>query len=167
MYDDNLGDLSMIHHISIAAHKPLRVAQVLAELFQGELVPFPSHPGSYVAVAFDPHGTIVEVHPYGTELVPGVDDNAVQHVETHKSSGYTATHAAISVPVSEEQIQAIGAREGWRVGRFKRGDFFDVIEFWLENQLLIELLPPVLAANYLDFMQPQAMRQFLAAAASN
>ncbi|NJN88276.1 MAG: hypothetical protein HC881_20765 [Leptolyngbyaceae cyanobacterium SL_7_1] len=157
----------MIHHISISANDPLRVAQVLAELFQGELVPFPNHPGSYVAVAFDPHGTIVEVHPHGTELVPGTEDNGVQHVHNLDYSPYTATHAAISVPVSEAQIREIAAREGWRMGVFRRSDFFNVIEFWLEDQLLIELLPPVLAAEYLDFTRPDALKQYLAAAASS
>ncbi|NJN88839.1 MAG: hypothetical protein HC881_24350 [Leptolyngbyaceae cyanobacterium SL_7_1] len=157
----------MIHHISLAAHDPLRVARVLAELFQGQVVPFPNHPGSYVAVAFDPHGTIVEVHPHGTGLVPGVEDEGVQHVHNLEYLPYTATHVAISVPVSEAQIREIAAWEGWRVGRFRRSDFFEVIELWLENQVLIELLPPMLAAQYFDFTQPQELEQYLAAAASS
>ena len=32
-----------------------------------------------------------------------------------------------------------------------RGDYFDVIEFWVENQLLIELLPPEIVGQYLAF----------------
>jgi hypothetical protein len=167
VYDDDLGDLTMIHHISISANDPLRVARVLAELFQGELVPFPSHADSYVAVAFDPHGTIVEVHPHGTELVPGTENKGVQHVHNLNYSSHTATHAAISVPVSEAQIREIAAREGWRMGVFRRSDFFNVIEFWLENQLLLELLPPELAAQYLDFTRPDVLKQYLTAAATS
>jgi hypothetical protein len=60
----------MIHHISIAAHRPQQVSQVLAEILQGESIPFPGYPGSYVALALDSQGTMVEVHPFGTSLYP-------------------------------------------------------------------------------------------------
>jgi FMN phosphatase YigB (HAD superfamily) len=155
----------MIHHISIAAHDPQHVAEVLAELFQGTTAPWASHPGSYVAVAFDFHGTLVEVHPLTIKLIPGVGEDAAQHLHDAGSLVYTATHAAISVPISEEQIQAIATREGWRMKRFNRGGFFDVIELWLENHMLIELLPPELVTDYLAFMEPQALKQFLTTAA--
>jgi hypothetical protein len=104
------------------------------------------------------------VHPFNTQLIPGSENNGFQPRQNPDSSTYTATHAAISVPVSEKQIGAIAAREGWRMKR--RGVFFDVIEFWLENRVLIELLPPALAPNYLAFMEPQTLKQFLTAAAS-
>jgi hypothetical protein len=155
----------MIHHISIAAHDPQRVAEVLAELLQGTTIPFPNHPGSYVAVALDSHGTMVEVHPLTIKLIPGVGEDAAQHLHDDDSLVYTATHAAISVSMSEEQIQAIATREGWRMKRFNRSGFFDVIEFWIENHMLIELLPPELVADYLAFMEPQALKQFLTTAA--
>ena len=157
----------MIHHISISANDPLRVARVIAELFQGELFPFPNNPDSYIAVAFDPYGTLVEVHPRGIELVPGTEDERVQHVHNLDYSPYTPTHVAISVPISEAQIQEIAAREGWRMGVFRRSDFFNVIEFWLENQMMLELLPPALAAQYLDFTRPDVLKQYLAAAATS
>lgn len=61
----------MIHHISIAANLPQHVAEVLAELCQGQAIGFPYHEGSYMALTFDPHGTTIEVHPRGTELTTG------------------------------------------------------------------------------------------------
>jgi hypothetical protein len=49
-----------------------------------------------------------------------------------------------------------------------RGDYFDIIEFWVENQLLIELLPPEMVTQYLTFMKPQSLQEAVqAAAASN
>ncbi|WP_208734697.1 hypothetical protein, partial [Corallococcus praedator] len=69
----------MIHHISIAADNPLRVAQVLAEFLNGKVVPFASNPDSYVALALDTYGTMIEVHPRGIELRPGIGKDAVQH----------------------------------------------------------------------------------------
>ncbi|MBD2037017.1 hypothetical protein H6F76_18745 [Leptolyngbya sp. FACHB-321] len=153
----------MIHHLSITAHNPQHVAQILAELLQGEAFPFPAAnvPNSYVAVPLDSYGTTVDVHPFNTELLPGSGENGFQLKPNPDASIYTATHAAISVPTSEEQICEIAAREGWR--SVKRSGFFDVIEVWLENRVLIELLPPTFADQYLAFMEPQALKRFLAA----
>ncbi len=154
----------MIHHISIAADNPLHVAQVLAELFNGKAIPFPSHLGSYVALALDTYDTMIEVHPHGTELRPGIDIDEVQHQKNPHPSAYTATHAAISTSASEAEIRLIAARKGWRVGRHNRAGFFDVIELWVENHLLIELLPPELATNYLAALEPQSLEKLLAEA---
>jgi hypothetical protein len=158
----------MIHHISVAAHNPLHVSQVLEELFQGQSIPFPGHPGSYVALAFDPQGTMVEVHPFGTALVPGnVADEAGQLLPDSAASMYSANHTAISVPVSIDRIQAIAEREGWRTAYCRRGDnYFDIIEFWVENQLLIELLPPEIVDGYLAFMSPESLVAAAQAAAA-
>jgi hypothetical protein len=158
----------MIHHISIAAQNPLHVSQVLAELLQGQSVPFPGYPGSYVALAFDLQGTMVEVHPFGTALFPGDTANEASHLLPNPAASmYTANHTAISVPVGTDQIQAIAEREGWRMIHCRRGDnYFDVIEFWIENQLLIELLPPEIVDRYLAFMSPESLVAAAQAAAA-
>ncbi|MBW4542780.1 MAG: hypothetical protein KME43_27185 [Myxacorys chilensis ATA2-1-KO14] len=149
----------MIHHISIAVHNPLHVSQVLAEILQGQSIPFPYHPGSYVALALDTHGTMVELHPYGTALFPGEATNEPGHLQQYsEATSYSANHTAISVPISIDQIRAIADREQWRMALCRRGDsYFDIIELWLENQLLIELLPPELIDRYLTFMEPQSL----------
>jgi hypothetical protein len=152
----------MIHHISIAAHHPLRVSQVLAEILQGQSVPFPGYPGSYVALAFDPQGTMIEVHPFGTALFPGREANEPSQLRANSvESNHTAIHAAISVPVSQSKIQAIAEREGWRMAHCQRADYFEVIEFWVENQLLLEFLPPELVTQYLTFMEPRSLQQLV------
>ncbi|AFZ02795.1 hypothetical protein [Calothrix sp. PCC 6303] len=157
----------MIHHISVAAHNPQHVSQVLAEILQGQSVPFPSHSGSYVALAFDSQGTMIEVHPLGTTLFPSNEVNeAVELRHNSASSNHTAIHAAISVPVSQDQIQAIADREDWRMVRCHRGDYFDVIEFWVENELLLEFLPPEIIQQYLSFMEPRSLQQQVAQSAA-
>ena len=56
---------------------------------------------------------------------------------------------------------AIGAREGWRARTFGRGmkghkPFFHVIEFWLENRLMIEVASPDMAEVYETFLMTAA-----------
>lgn len=151
----------MIHHISIPAQNPLRVAKVIAELFdRGYCAPFPSHPGSYVAFAGDEYGTLVEVYPLGTEMIPGKDSEAIQYRE-NPSSQYIATHVAISIPLEQSQIESIAEREQWRCVRCSRG-YFEVIEFWLENTVLLELATPELAQQYTAVLTPENLAQHFA-----
>ncbi|MEI2579540.1 hypothetical protein [Scytonema sp. PRP1] len=154
----------MIHHISISASNPLHVAEVLAELLDGCAAPFPPHPGSYMALALDEHGTLIEVYPAGTELLPGVDREQATFSTNAFAYSFGAVHAAISVPVSEEKIQEVAQREGWRSLHCCRDGFFEVIELWIENTLMIELLPPAIAHQYLEFVQPENLKQMLSAA---
>ncbi|HWS53342.1 MAG TPA: hypothetical protein VN228_04425 [Pyrinomonadaceae bacterium] len=145
----------MIHHISIAAKEPSRVAEVLAELWGGYSFPFPPVPGSYIAMPGDTLGTAIEVTPLGGELVPGADGEEVQSRRNETPSPYTATHAAVSVPTSEARIKEVAAREGWRAETFERGGVFRLVELWVENRLLLELLTPAMQRDYLDFMTPE------------
>jgi hypothetical protein len=157
----------MIHHISITAHRPQYVSQVLAEILQGQSIPFPGHPGSFVALAFDPQGTMIEVHPFGNAFFPGSEMEEAVQLQPHQvSSNHTAIHAAISVPVSQVQLRSIADREGWRMVYCNRQDYFDVIEFWVENQLLLEFLPPEIVSQYLTFMEPKSLQQAVEALAA-
>lgn len=151
----------MIHHISLAANNPLHVAQVLAELWQADAMPFPEHEGGYVVLTYDAHGTLIVILPKGTEMIPGLGDAESTINYNPYASAYTATHAAISVPVSEAQIWEIAARENWRVMHCNRAGIFEIIELWVENQFLIELLPPTLVNQYTNAMQPEVFKQFL------
>ena len=150
----------MIHHISLPAKNPLQVAEVLAELFKGYCAPFPSCPGSYVAFAGDDYGTLVEVYPLGTEMIPGEDEKPIQYQQKN-SSQFIATHAAISIPLEQSEIESIAKREQWRCVRCSRG-YFDVIEFWLENTVLLELATPELARQYTGVLSPKNLEQHFA-----
>jgi hypothetical protein len=153
----------MIHHISITAQNPQRVAMVLAELWQGRAYPFPMYPDSYIAFAGDAHGTAIEVYPLGTELVPGCID--LPALKTSQiSTQFTGTHAAVSVPLNQQQIEQIAVREGWQTLLGNRGPFFQVVEFWLENRVLLELLTPEMAEQYKNFSTPQNWEQLVLSA---
>jgi hypothetical protein len=151
----------MIHHISMAAKDPQHVAEVIAELWQTRALPFPPVPGSYIVIADDEHGTAIEVSPLGTELMPGSGDAEGQSRVNTTASPYTATHAALSVPLSREHVREIAAREGWRTGTFERGGVFEVIEFWVEDRMLLELLAPDMTRRYLDFMSTRNFAELL------
>jgi hypothetical protein len=153
----------MLHHFSMAAENPSHVAQVLAEVWQGTCAPFPPHAGSFMALAMDAYGTMIEVYPAETELMPGFGTEAVTFAGNTFASPFSATHVAISVPSSQEKIERIAAREGWRAVRCNRDGYFDVIEFWVENKLMLEFLTPSMTARYCEFMQPENLAKLLAA----
>jgi len=140
----------MIHHLSIAAREPQRVAEVFAELLGGACVPFPPNPGAFMAIAGDRHGTAVEVHPADTELKPNGPVGA-EFLRSGRDPALSAVHFAMSVDRSRAEIEAIAGREGWPCFVCDRGGDFGVIELWVESRFLVEVLPPDFAAQYLNF----------------
>jgi hypothetical protein len=163
IFDDFLwGIFHMIHHISLAVNDPRRVAEVVAKLLQGQAIPFPHHPGSYVVLALEPNGTAIELFPKSTVLKPGLDDGSVRLSDSNCAAEvYTATHANMAVPISEPEIYAIANQESWRAVRCKRRGFFELIELWIENEVLLELLPPNLMEQYLMTMNIENLKAVL------
>jgi hypothetical protein len=149
----------MIHHLSIAARDPKYAAGVLAELMGGTAVPFPPNPGSFFALQLDEHGSGVEVYPAGTELEPGgtVGGSFVKK----EARGFGSTHFALSVATDATTVKRIAENAGWQCYDCNRGPFH-VIEVWVENQTMVEVLPPEYAREYLDFTRPE---KFVAALA--
>src|ERR1700751_4549176 len=154
----------MIHHLSIAARDPKQVAGVLAELMGGKAVPFPPNPGSFFALQLDEHGSGVEGYPAGTELQPGGSDGG-GFVNKPEGGGYGPTPLALSVATDDDKVEAVAAREGWKCFRCNRGPFH-VIEVWLENESMVEILPPEFAREYLAFTRPDKGAAAMAAAAA-
>lgn len=144
----------MIHHLSISAHDPKHVAGVLAELMNGRCYPFPGGVAdSFMAVSGDEHGSMIEVYPEGVTLVPGTRDDAQVRANYDATPGYVPFHLLLSVPVDRATVERIGEREGWRTRYFGRGapgkpPFFHVIEFWLENRVMVEVATPDMLAEY-------------------
>jgi len=139
----------MIHHLSLPARNPLHVAEVLVELFGGTLTRFGPHEDSYMAWAGDEYGTAIEIYPAGTEMVPDAGQGQSNFRFNPSASPFIATHAAVSVARSREEIEAIAQREGWRALELSRGSF-RVIEFWIENQVMLEILTEEMTKEYLD-----------------
>jgi hypothetical protein len=144
----------MIHHVSISAKDPKHVAGVLAELMNGGCYPFPGGVAdSFMAVSGDEHGSMIEVYPEGVTLLPGSEDDAQARAKYDATPGYVPFHLLLSVPVDRATVERIGEREGWRTRYFGRGapgqkPFFHVIEFWLENRVMVEVATPDMVAEY-------------------
>ena len=156
----------MIHHVSIPAREPRHVAEVLAEVMGGHCLPFGPLEGGYMATSGDEHGTMIEVYPDRATLDIPANDDQVVFGDNAAPPQTWPFHVLLSVSKEREEIEAIGAREGWRAKTFGRGmkghrPFFHVIEFWLENRLMIEVASPEMAREYEDFLKtarPEVMR---------
>lgn len=149
----------MLHHMSISVKNPQHVANVMAEIMHGQVVPFSPNPGAYMMLVGDEFGTGIEFYPLGSELIPDAWQGQVGFQVNEHPANYTSVHAAISVPLNIEEIERIGTREGWRVHLCSRNDIFDVVEFWIENRLMLELLTPEMVTKYLDATSPQKLAQ--------
>ncbi len=152
----------MIHHVSIPADDPRRVATVLAEVMGGKCYPFPGgFRNSFMAVSGDARGTAIEVYPAGLHLVPDGDDQ-VGIADTGQATGYSSFHLLLSVDMELADIERIGQREGWLTRLCGRRPpngpvLFEVIEFWLENKLMVELAPKSMIGAYEKLIQFEVM----------
>ena len=140
----------MIFHASIPADDPERVARVLGEVLGGGYSPF--HVGRHSLMARggadDELRTGIEVYPRDEVMIPGTGDHdMVQQGHLDNPPRYGCFHLAVGTRLSKDEIIAIGRREGWRALYCSRGRF-DVVEFWLENSLMIEFLSPEMQAQY-------------------
>ena len=150
----------MIFHSSITASDPERVARVIAELWRGTARKAP--PGMfddkcYVAFALDDRGTQMEVFPHDFAFVLRSKVNEVKEFDPRRgaAAGLTATHYAIATPLSEKEVHAIAEREGWEHGTHHRdvpGGGYGVIEVWLENRQMLEVLTADMQHQYAQTM---------------
>jgi hypothetical protein len=85
----------VLHHLSIPARDPQRVATALAELLGGDVTSFGPLPGAFIAWARDENGTAIDCLPLGTELRPGANDEEGQFAAVEQASPFGATHAGV------------------------------------------------------------------------
>lgn len=150
----------MLFHASIPARDPATVAAVLADIWQGEAMPFPPVPGAHVVFAGDERATTLEIYPADRTLIPS--DAGVAIGIRPPVAGAVGDHVAIASPRSVAEIEAIAGKAGWRVQVASRGGIFDVVEVWLEDRYLVEVLTPDMQAAYRDRVTPRNWRAMLA-----
>jgi hypothetical protein len=149
----------MLYHVSIEADDPRHVADVIAEIWGGVSAPFPAvTAGSWVAMAGDDRGTIIEVYPRGTQLVPGPEGAFGEAGAPRRNN---PTHFAIASALDQDAVLAIARREGWQADHFLRGAAFGVIEIWIEGCQMIEVLTPEMQRQYLNAITIENWRRIV------
>jgi hypothetical protein len=147
----------MLFHASIPADNPEHVARVIAELWRGEAMPFPPHPGAWMAWSGDDRGTELEIFPRGQEEFPSQGEVSIR---TNPSpSPYSEVHFAMGTRLEFEEVLVIAGREGWMAQRCDRGGLFNIVEFWVENKFLLELMPDAEQKRYVENMKPDKFRE--------
>jgi hypothetical protein len=164
----------MINHISIGVHNPKKVAEVLAELWNGMVLPFPPCPNSFIVLANDGRGSGVELIPIDSVIIPGTglppeegfdesvrtEEYEAKFVQTDVIPQYVPTHLNINTHLSEAEIKAIGAREGWRTLTCNRGEgLFQLVEMWIEDRFMLEVMTPEQTARYVEITSPEFLAQ--------
>jgi hypothetical protein len=124
----------MLLHAPIGADDPLRVAAFLAETWKGPAYPFPAFPGSFVALAGDRPGTVLEIYPL--DHLNGSLAAAMPAADA--AGGSSEPDLAIGVLCRETELHRCAARQGWTSSAALGIERFRVVELWVENKLLVE-----------------------------
>ena len=74
-----------------------------------------------------------------------------QYYDRIQGVGTQAFHTALSVKLEDDEVMAIAKEAGWKTAVRPNGPF-SVVEVWIENRLLLEVLSPTQAKNYLRAM---------------
>ncbi|HRD45940.1 MAG TPA: hypothetical protein PLF78_05605 [Caulobacter sp.] len=152
----------MIAHFSMPAARPRETAEFFARIIDGVAMPFPVVEGAWIAIARDGSGTAVEVVPETTAIErdgryqPGLRDAPAET---------SAIHFALTTALSMAEVIEMGVTRGWQTEHCNRGPF-DLVEIWVDNRQMIEVLPPESAARYLAFARPEAALEAFAAMAA-
>lgn len=156
----------MIAHLSIPAENPKETALFFAAIIDGLVFNFPVVPGASVAVARDGSGTAVEVYPSSMAHHPGTgqpdptlqpegpmampwEDQIYAAPTENRPSSF---HLAIETKLSAAEVISRSQSLGWRSLACNRGGVFGVVEVWVDNIYLVEVLVPEEVARYRNFM---------------
>jgi len=148
-----------IHHFTIPAREPERVARVLAELLGARVIPLPHPEGNLLLYGGDPDGTAIEVWPAHTRA--GVGDHETTARDLPLPEAWPHHAYVTSEACDAERILAVFAREGWKANRAQNGPphaGFSLVRGWIENQTMIEIGGVEMRGEYERFFREAAPR---------
>lgn len=146
-----------IHHFSIPARDPERVARVLAELLGARVVPLPHPHGCLLVYAGDADGSGIEVWPAATRGAAGehtLEARSLPLPEAWPHHSYVTSDAS-----DPQQVLAAFTREGWQAQLVQNGPpgaGFSLVRGWIENQTCIEIGGREMREQYEGFFRAQA-----------
>lgn len=138
-----------IHHFTVPALDPLRVASVLAELFGAQIISLPHLQGTLLVYAGDPDGSAIEIWP--AALRAGVGDHELTASGLPLPEAWPHHAYLTSDACDPDDVLAIFAREGWHAERVHNGPAlagFSLVRGWIENHTAIELGGAAMRAQY-------------------
>jgi len=131
-----------ISHVSVAVREPEHAARALAEIWGGKAHPFFPLPAAWIAFSSGEPSSQIEFYPDKAELEP-IDTREDYTFRTNpQASRLTSTHIALKAPCDQATVERIAAREAWRCRLGNRGGAFDVMDIWIEDRLMIEVVTP-------------------------
>ena len=158
----------MIAHVSVPSRNPQQTALFFAAVIDGLAYNFPVVPGAWIAVAKDRSGLAVEVYPDAMAHHPGVGDaDPTVRPGTPRPMPWedriypdgshvrpTAFHVALSTRLREEDVLRLARQAGWRAVICDRDGVFGLVEVWVDDAILVEVLTQAEVERYKQFMQP-------------
>jgi hypothetical protein len=143
-----------IHHFTVPAHDPARVAGALAEILGARVVPLPHPTGTLLVYAGDGDGSAIEVWPANLRGEPAAHELRPRELPLPEAWPH---HAFVTSDTCDsDTILAIFAREGWHAERVRNGPpggGFSLVRGWLENHTTIELGGREMRGEYEQFFQ--------------
>ena len=151
-------------HASIPSDDPNNAAQVLAEIMDGEALPFPPA-GPNGRMAWSGDGNVaLEIVPRGHLIHPGPEEGEWRGVEDPQR--LSEVHLAIAVDRPASEIIAIAKTAGWPARICSRGEgYFELVEVWVEGSFMLEMFDPEQAAHYERVVTVENLKKYLAEAA--
>ena len=138
----------MLHHVSFSVHDPNRAAAIISDLIAARPVRAPSPPfpaGSWFVIMGDATGSLIELTPWGSVLAP--DQKGI--AQDPEMRPHSASHLLVGTPLATVEILALAVKNELRATEVSAG-LFQFVKVWIEDSLLLELLPPEHKASYVE-----------------
>jgi catechol 2,3-dioxygenase-like lactoylglutathione lyase family enzyme len=148
-----------IHHFTVPARDPERVARVLAEILGARVIPLPHPQGTRLVYAGDADGSAIEVWP---AALRGSDDQRELQLRDMPLPEAWPHHAYVTSDAADpDRVLAIFAREGWQAERVHNGPAhagFALVRGRIENHTQIEIGGRAMRTQYERFFREAAAR---------
>jgi len=148
------GQPATIYHVALPANNPKETARALARILGGEAMPFPVIPGAWMAWSGD-GVTEIEVTPRGLGYKRANPGSVPDMVSTVQDPVATDWHLAVGTSVVAAEVVRIAEHAGWPAQICDRKGLFEVVEVWVDDKCLIEVLDPGMQTRYRAAFTPR------------
>jgi hypothetical protein len=137
----------MIQHVSLPVNHPKSAAAALAQILHGEAMPFPVVPGAWIVWSED-ETTELELVPRGLGYKRAAAGKEPEAVRTVVDAVPTGWHVAIGTTRAAADVVRLAHAAGWPAQICDRAGFFELVEVWIDDACLVEVLDPPMLQRY-------------------